>query len=271
MPDTTQAAEQGYKVPPVQRAIALLHHIAAGGRCRNLSRSANELGINRTTLIRLIHTLAAEGMIEEIDEGAGWRLGPGLIALAGEAMNARGVAEVTRPILQRLVRSLSLSAHLGIRHGRDIVYLARETPNAHLVSNVREGTRLPAHATTIGRILLAHLPPEEVAALYADAPLEAYTESTCTTLKALQAQLAEDRALGIARSVGNFEPGIGSCAVAVFDHRGRAVGAINVTGNAADFVLPGAFAERIERETKQAAMDASIAMGYRPRADQPCA
>ena len=268
MSDPTPTVDQGYSVPPVQRAITLLRHIAGGARCRNLSRSAKELGINRTTLIRLIHTLAAEGMIEEIDEGAGWRLGPGLIALAGEAMTARGVVEVTRPILQRLVKSLSLSAHLGIRHGRDIIYLARETPNAHLVSNVREGTRLPAHATTIGRILLADLPPAEVATLYADAELEAYSEKTRTTLASLQAQLAEDRAQGIARSVGNFEPGIGSCAVAVFDHRGRAVAAINVTGNAADFVLPGTFAERIEREAKQAAMDASIAMGYRPRPDQ---
>lgn len=134
---------------------------------------------------------------------------------------------------------------------------------------MREGTRLPAHATTIGRILLAHLPPDEVAALYTDAPLEAYSDKTRTTLPELQAQLAEDRALRLARSVGNFEAGIGSVAAAILDHRGRAVGAINVTGNAADFMLPGAFAERIEGETKRAALDASIAMGYRPRPDQP--
>lgn len=86
------------------------------------------------------------------------------------------------------------------------------------------------HATTIGRIILAHMEPEAVEALVGGADLPASTDKTATSLTQLQAQLAEDRAIGAAWSVGNFEAGIGSCAVVIRDNSSDFAGAINVTG-----------------------------------------
>ncbi|MGX1096917.1 IclR family transcriptional regulator [Amorphus sp. MBR-141] len=253
-----------YSVPPVQRALALLRYVAAGNRCRNVSRAAKELGINRTTFIRLIATLQAERLVEEIDDGGGYRLGPGFLALAADALNARDVVQLARPVLAGLVRDLGLSAHFAVLDGREIVYLARQSPNAHLVSNVREGTRLPAHATTMGRILLAQLSPEELAARYSDADLASFTPKTATTVEALQTQLADDRALGIARSVANFELGIGSCACAVFDHLGRPAGAVNVSGPDAAFAPQNGRAGEIEAGLRAAADAISVSLGHRP-------
>ena len=251
------AEQTGYSVPPVLRAIALLRYIGAGNRCRNISSASKELGINRTTLIRLIHTLEDERMIEEIDEGAGYRLGTGLIALASEAIADRDVVQIARPILADLAAELNLSAHLGI--------LARETPNSYLVSNVRVGTRLPAHATTIGRILLSELAPEALHKLYDHVKLDAYTDKTRTSLEELETQLAEDRKGRIAWSVANFEPGIGSCAVAVYDDRGRAVGGINVTGQDSVFTPGTDEANVIERAIKSAANRISEGLGHTSR------
>jgi DNA-binding IclR family transcriptional regulator len=250
-------------VPPVARAIALLRHIAAGNRCRNISRAAKATGINRTTLIRLLATLEEEGMIESIPDEGGYRLGTGLVTLAAEALHGRGVAQVAQPFLAELVRELNLSAHLGILEGREIVYLARVTPNSHLASNVREGTRLPAHATTIGRILLADLVPEDLRGRYTGVRLDAYSEKTRTSLAALEMQLAEDRALGIAWSMANFEPEIGSAAALIRDHRGQAAGAVNVTGHASIFEPGNPRMVVIERELKKAAQGISEALGYR--------
>ncbi|WP_093119493.1 IclR family transcriptional regulator [Salinihabitans flavidus] len=252
-----------YTVPPVVRALAVLRHIAAGNRCRNSSRTAKAIGINRTTLIRLLATLQAEGIIEEIPDEGGYRLGTGLIALAAAALSERGIIQVARPYLKRLVDELGLSAHLGVREGQEIVYLARETPVSHLASTVREGTRLPAHATTIGRILLAELPPGALRDLYRGQALEAYTDKTRTTLKELEAQLAGDRARGLSWSVANFEPEIGSAAAAVYDHQGHAIAAINVTGHASIFAEGGEQVDRIEATLRQTARDVSEAMGYR--------
>lgn len=262
--DTESAAPDSlpYSVPPVHRAFTLLRHIAAGGRCRNASATARELGINRTTLIRLLHTLEAERMIESVDDGASWQIGPGMIALAADALRSRDVLRVAQPVMVRLAHELALSAHLGVLDGRDIIYLLRETPNTPLISNVREGSRLPAHATTIGRILLAHLAPDELERLFAHAPMQPATAKTSTTLDALRAQIAEDRARGTAWSSGNFERDIGSCAAAIFDHHGRAVAAINVTGPEATFAPGTDLARRIEARTRAAAAEISAGLGF---------
>lgn len=261
--DETEASKPEYSVPPVVRAFAVLRHIAAGNRSRNISSTAKTLGINRTTLIRLLATLEAEGMIEAIDDANGYRLGTGLIALATEALNERSIVQVARPYLRKLVDELNLSAHLGILDGREIVYLLRETPNSHLASTVREGTRLPAHATTIGRMLLSQLPRVMLRQLYKGIELESFTDKTRTSLQELEQQLERDRTQGIAWSKANFEPGIGSAAVVVYDHLGSPAGAVNVTGHASEFAKEGDSARRIEEKLKQAAQEISEAMGYR--------
>lgn len=134
---SVESTEPNYLVPPVMRAIALIRHVAAGNRCRNTSRTAKALNINRTTLIRLLATLEMEGILEPLPDDGGYQLGTGLIALASEALNERSILHVARPFLKQLVDSLNLSAHLGVLEGREIVYLARETPNSHLASTVR--------------------------------------------------------------------------------------------------------------------------------------
>lgn len=258
-----KTASPDYSVQPVVRALTVLRHIAAGNRCRNTSRTAKATGVNRTTLIRILATLEAERLIEALPDDGGYRLGTGLISLAAEALNDRGIVPAARPVLRQLVEKLNLSAHLGVREGHEIVYLARETPVSHLASTVREGTRLPAHATTIGRILLADLSRQDLQTLYDAHPLESFTTKTRTSLDALAEQLAEDRARGVSWSVANFEPEIGSAAAPVYDHRGEAVAAINVTGHASIFAEDGERAGEIEATLKAAAQEISEALGYR--------
>lgn len=256
-----------YAVPPVHRAFLLLRHIASGQRCRNTSATARELGINRTTVMRLLSTLAAEGMIESPDDGESWQIGPGMIALAAEALRSRDIVRLAQPVMERLCATLSLSSHLGVIEGREIIYLLREAPNSHLVSNVRAGSRLPAHATTVGRILLAHLTEAALRALYSGQTLAAYTAKTATSLDDLMAQLDRDRSQGFAWSHGNFESGIGSCAVAILDHRGKAIAAINVTGPDRSFAFGNPEATEIRRHVTAAAAEISKGLGYRaPRA-----
>lgn len=253
-----------YSVPPVERAFRVLRYIADGNSCANISRAAKDTGVNRTTLIRLLHTLEQEAMIEKADHAQGYSLGTGLLNLAASALYSRDVVQVAHPELRRLVRELGLSAHLGILDGREITYLLRETPNLHLVSNVRVGSRLPAHATTIGRIILAHRDFAEVEALFATAGMEPATDKTATTLAALREQLAGDRRAGIAWSVSNFEAGIGSAAVAVFDAQGKAIGAINVTGPDHEFAEGAGRRDEIGRALSSAAHRISHQLGHIP-------
>lgn len=260
--ETDEPGDDAYLSPPVQRAARLLRHIAEGDSVTNISRTARELGINRTTLLRLLHTLEAERFIEPRPEGMGWRIGIGLIGLTAQAFFSEDLVQTSVPVLGRLAESLSLSAHLGVLDGLEIVYLVRRVPNHSFASNIRIGSRLPAHAANMGRIILAHLPPERVDRLYAGAVLKAVTPHTAITPAQLHAQLDADRAAGLAWSDGNYEAGISSVAAAVFDATDTPVAALNVSGHPADF---GGAARRaqIGASVQAAAFEISQRLGWR--------
>jgi DNA-binding IclR family transcriptional regulator len=261
-PRSTEHEPAAYAVPPVARAFKVLRHIAAGDELRNVASSARSLGISRTTLIRLVATLAAERMIERTSDGAGYRLGLGLAGLAAQALFSADIVQISEPILGELADRLGLSAHLGVLEGREVLYVSRRTPNLHLVSNVRIGSRLPAHATTLGRIILAHKPVEDVQRLFAGARLKAATEKTPTTVAALLRQLETDRMAGLAWSASHFEAGISSVAAPIFDHAGCIVGAINVTGPTRSFEAGAKRTAIIDAAIRAAARRISHHLGF---------
>ncbi len=219
-----------YSVPPVVRAIKVLRHIAAGRSVANQSQAAREIGINRTTLLRLLHTLEAEGMIEPLQGGDDYILGTGVIELAAQKLSSLDVAQAAGPVLSGLAERLGLSCHLGILDRREVLYVVRATPEVHLVSNVRIGTRLPAHASSMGRAILAQMSREVVDEIFAGADLFAVTAVTPTTLGALHAELGKVRESGFVDSRSSYEQGIDSIAAPVFDHSGTVIAAINASG-----------------------------------------
>jgi DNA-binding IclR family transcriptional regulator len=257
---TEAMADSNYLSPPVQRAARLLRRIADGDGVTNMSRTASAIGINRTTLLRLLHTLEAEGLIERADD-QGWRIGLGLVAIAARTFFSGDLVQTATPVLARLAEQLGLSTHLGVLDRREIVFVARRTPNHAFASNIHVGSRLPAHAGNMGRIILAHLPIERVAKLYKDVRLEAATAHTPTSFAALRDRLDQDLKLGLAWSDGHFEPGISSVAAAIFDASGAPVAAMNVSGQTVQF---GGAARRreIAAAAKQAAMEISQRLGW---------
>jgi DNA-binding IclR family transcriptional regulator len=253
-----------YSVPPVERAMRVLRFIADGNHCNNTSQAAKKLDINRTTLLRLLHTLQQERMIEFTRDAGGYVLGTGLIELAAGALYSRDIVQIAHPELNGLVTALGLSAHLAILEGCDILYLLRETPNLHLVSNVRIGSKLPAHATTIGRIILANTNALQLDVILDKSNFVTVTDKTANSPDALRKQLAEDLEIGVAWSVGNFEAGIGSSAAVLIDASGNVAGAINVTGPEYEFAESTGRRDEIFQSITAAAERISRQLGYFP-------
>jgi DNA-binding IclR family transcriptional regulator len=258
---TNGQSDELYASPPVQRVARLLRRIAEGDAVTNMARTARELGINRTTLLRLLHALEAERFIEPRSEGNGWRIGIGLITLTAQAFFSDDLVQTAVPVLTHLAESLTLSAHLGVLDGREIVYLVRRVPNHAFASNIRVGSRLPAHAANMGRIILAYLPAERVERLYAAADLRPVTPQTAVTPLQFRAQLDTDRLKGLAWSDGNYEPGISSVAAAIFDATNTPVAALNVTGQTAQFEGDERRA-RIGAAVTDAAWEISLRLGW---------
>ncbi len=250
-----------YIAPPVQRAVRLIRHVAEGNPVLNMSETAKALKINRTTLLRLLHTLEAEGFVERRPSGEGYQVGLSFLEVGARALFSQDLVQVAVPILTRLAEELQLSAHLGILDGTDVLYLVRRTPNTPLASNIRVGSRLPAHATTMGRIILAFMPSVEIERLFSGKELQRVTEHTATTLQALSLKIERDRIAGMAWSEAHFERGIGSAAVPVFDFAGTPVGAINVSGPVSTFMA----ADRrtvISKELRASGAEISRRLGW---------
>lgn len=195
-----------------------------------LSEIASAIGISRSSAFRLVHTLQSLGYLERDEETKSYRLGSRVLALGYTFLASKDVVELARPVLERLRDETNNSAHLGILDGHDVVYVGR-VPSLQTVStNISVGSRLPAYATSMGRMLLAYLSETELKRLFGRAKLQRFSARTPATYDELVKQLATDQARGYAISHSDFEAGIASAAAPIFGASGAIVASINVSG-----------------------------------------
>ena len=257
--------ESSYTSPPVQRAAKLLRYIGEGGSLVNIRAAAATLGISRTTLLRLLHTLEIERFIERVREGE-YRIGIGLVSLVGESASGQDLVRIALPVVTKLAEKTGLSAHLGVLDGREAVYLARRVPNVPLASNISVGSRVGAHATTLGRAILIWMDPEEVRKLYEDRPLGQYTDRTPSSWAALEETLRKERKLGYSQSDGLYSDGVSSFAAPIFDKTDRVIASANVTGPTVFFEMTDGRRAKIVSAVLDAAKEISLRLGWRENA-----
>jgi DNA-binding IclR family transcriptional regulator len=167
--------------------------------------------------------------VEYDQRSKNYALGPQVLTLGYGYLAARDIIDVAMPHLIRLRDRTGWSAHLGELHGRDVVYVARVATRRTIASIVHVGTRLPAHAATMGRILLSGLSEPEVRELYHQDLGRSFNLSPYPDLAALLNRIALDRAEGVVVQSSGYEPGVASVAAPIRDVSGRMVAAINVS------------------------------------------
>ncbi len=218
-----------YIVPALERGLKLLRGFTRETPAMSLGDIADANGLPRATAFRLIRTLETLGYLRRIDGTKTYRLGPAVLSLGFEYLASVDLPEIARPALEGLRDRTGASAHLAIRDRDEIVYLCRVAGRSALTSNIRVGTRLAAHASSMGRVLLADLAADELAALYAGHAFRRYTDQTPGGLAELCAMLDGDAVRGYVLSRSFHERGVVSVAAAVRDITGDTVAAINVT------------------------------------------
>lgn len=195
----------------------------------SLSEIARRIGVSRSSAFRLVHTLQRLGYLEREDETKNYRLGPRVMSLGYAFLASKDIAELARPDLQRLRAQTRCSTHLGILDGSDVIYIARFAAHKPVSAMIAVGARVPAHATTMGRIMLAYKPPAYVREHFGGRPLATFSDQTPATLETLVAALDADRRRGYVVSHSSFEAGIASIAAPLFDAKGEVIGAVNVS------------------------------------------
>ncbi len=218
-----------YIVPALERGLRLLRGFTSETPALGLGEIAEANGLPRATAFRLIRTLETLGYLRRIEGTKSYRLGPAVLSLGFEYLASVDLPDISRPALEELRDRTGASAHLAIRDRDEIVYLCRHASRSALTSNIRVGSRLAAHASSMGRVLLADLSPDELAALYVGHPFRRHTEQTPASLDELRAMLAVDAERGYVLSRSFHEAGVVSVAAPVRDTTGHAVAAINIT------------------------------------------
>jgi DNA-binding IclR family transcriptional regulator len=223
------AASDRYVVPGLQRGLQLLAQFTRERRELSGAELSRRMDLPRASVFRLLQTLELMGFVERVGDSAHYKLGLAVLQLGFEYLAAMELTEHGRPVLEALSAATGLSAHLVVRDGREVVFVAKAAGQSSLFNSIQVGARLPAHATVLGRILLINQSAANLLELYANTPLTAFTQQTPTTLAALKKMVDDIAARGWGISQGGFEAGISTIAAPVFDDRHSVTAAISVT------------------------------------------
>ncbi|MCY1531075.1 Pca regulon regulatory protein [compost metagenome] len=152
-----------------------------------------------------------------------------VLRLGFEYLASLELTELGQPLLNRLCDEVRYPCNLVVRDGRSIVYVAKVSPSTPLTSSVNVGTRLPAHATVLGRVLLQDLSLSELRELYPEEHLESFSPNTPKTVLELFDLVQGDRLRGFVQGEGFFEASISTVAAPVRDHSGKVMAALGAT------------------------------------------
>lgn len=230
MPDMTAkgTSTPTGSVKSADRVLAILEYLASVGTS-SFSHVARDLGLPPSSTHELLNTAVARGFVEYDDATRNYMLGSRLWEVAQAYSPAEDLASIAKPLMDRLVEKTRETVQLARLHGLDNVYLAiSESPHVmKLVSSV--GSRLPAHATGVGKVLLAGLESDDLDARLADAELEAFTTKTITSVSALKREIDEARRRGFGEDNEEYVVGCRCIAMPIRDRRGEVIAAMSVS------------------------------------------
>jgi IclR family pca regulon transcriptional regulator len=222
-------------VQSLARGLAVIRAFDATSPELTLSDVARKTDLTRAAARRFLLTLVGLGYVRT--DGRLFSLSPRILELGYAYLSSLSLPEVALPHLERLVAEVHESASVSVLDDGDVVYVAR-VPTARIMRvTIAIGTRFPAYCTSMGRVLLAWLSPDELDASLERSPLERLTPRTTTSPAALRVELDRVRAQGWAMVDQELEEGLRSIAAPIRDRSGRVVAAVNVSSHASRTTL----------------------------------
>jgi len=240
-------------VTALARGLAVLLALSDKRRRMSIAQVSHRTGIPRAAVRRSLHTLTALGFVA-VDEARRFYLRPRVLSFSHGYLSASPLVILAQPILDRLGESLREAVSLATLDGDEIVYLARSSSSRIMSPTLNVGRRLPAYCTSIGHVLLAHLPPEELEEYLRHVRFHPYTAYTPASRESLLPLLDAVRESGYAFASQFMEPRLCTLAVPVRDAGGHYVAGINLILQGR-LVSREEMAERYYQPLMQAAMD----------------
>jgi DNA-binding IclR family transcriptional regulator len=228
-------ANTNYQVRALERALDILDAFSLATSELSLTRLAERVELPKSTVVRLAAILVDRGYLERVPEAESFRIGVRAFEVGSIYIQSTSLEAEARPIMARLAEATGQTANLGILDRGELVHLAVEAPDRPVRYWATTGKREDAHYTGLGKVLLAALSEEKLAAHLARHSLARRTPRTITDPALLRAELDRVRGVGYAIDDEESNAGVRCIAAPVVDESGTTVAAVSISGSATEF------------------------------------
>ena len=217
-------------VRALERGLAVINTFSGEHQRLTLSEVARRTGLTRATARRLLHTLVNLGYVEH--QNTSFVLLPKVLDLGYSYLSALRLPDLAIPVMEELVVSIRESSSMAVLDGHDIVYVARVPTTRIMTIALALGSRLPAYATSMGRVLLAGRPRPDLDRYLSEVALKPLTSRTVTSTSRLRGIIDQTRERGWCLVDQELEDGVRSIAAPIANGQGRVLAALNVSCHA---------------------------------------
>lgn len=242
----------------VTKALDLLDLLGRAEQPVRLMDLAARLELPESTTHRLLASLAERGYVQRRADIGTYGLGWKIVVLARSLASDSRLVQDMRQYLVKLVQKLGQTVNLAVLSNDEVMYLDCQTPERTLALYTAPGFTFPAHATSLGKVLLAHLPESERSSILARMSLPPLTPNTITDRASLESVLDEVRRLGFAIDYGELRTDVSCLAAPIIDDKGHARAAISMTAPSAE--LPADWESTFTPILTEMAKEASLTL-----------
>ncbi|MCF1595852.1 IclR family transcriptional regulator [Streptomyces muensis] len=216
-----------HSVQSVDRAVSILQVLAKQGPS-GVTEIAEALAVHKSTVFRLLATLESRGMVEQDAERGRYRIGFTVVELATGAGKVNDLSVLSHAICQELAAAVGDTVNIAIRDGDDVISIDQAIGSS-IMSIDWVGKRTPIHATSSGKLFMAHMTPDEIAEIFAKRPKK-YTPHTIVDPTRLAAELETVRERGYAVTSEEHEVGLAAIAAPIHSLTGKVIAAVTLSG-----------------------------------------
>ncbi len=240
------------------RGLAVIQAFTTSSPRMTISQVSVKTGLSRAAVRRCLHTLERLGFVY-VGDGKYFSLSPRVLTLSHAYVSSSRLPVVAQPVLERLSAAVHESCSVATLDGDELLYVARAQVSRIMSVDLAIGSRLPAYCASMGRVLLAHLPPERLEDYLGRVVLKRHTPRTIVSAGRLRKVLAEVRRDSFAIVDQELEEGLRSLAVPVADVHGEVVAAMNIGAQAQRMPLED-LRSKFLPHLRNAARDLSLAL-----------
>jgi DNA-binding IclR family transcriptional regulator len=244
-------------VQSVDRALTILEVLARVGEA-GVTELAAELDVHKSTAFRLIATLEQHRLVEQSGDRGKYRLGVGVLRLAGATTARLDLVQEARPVCRQLASDTGETVNIAVLSDRSALYLDQVAGSSALQPHNWVGQHIPLHATSNGKVLLSGLDQRRLDEVLGSLPT--YTSHTITKKRELRGELDRVRELGYAVAVDELEVGLTAVAAPIRNSHGDVVASMSVSGPT--FRLSADRVDDVARRLVEAAEEVSHRLGW---------